>query len=47
MDFWETLPYLFSYSASLDTTVDACMVLVGVFLRSLVPGSYLFGAVLA
>ena len=36
------LPYLFSYSASLGSTVDACMNLVGVFLRPLVPGS-LFG----
>ena len=42
----DTSRFLFSYSASLGTTVDACMVLVGVFLRPLVPGSYLFGAVL-
>ena len=38
------LPDLVSYSASLGSTVDTCMALVGVFLRPLVPGSYLFDA---
>ena len=42
MDFWEKTSGLFSYSASLGSTVDTCMALLGVFLRPLVPGSYLF-----
>ena len=35
---------LYSYSASLGSTVDTCLALLGVFLRPLVPGSYLFDA---
>ena len=40
--FWEVATGLFSYSASLGSTVDTCMALLGVVLRSLVSGSHLF-----
>ena len=40
--FWEMANGLFLYSASLGSTVEKFMALLGVFLRPLVPGSYLF-----
>ena len=46
--FWgRRLPDLLSYSASLGSTEDTRVALVGVFLRPPVPGSYMFGARLA